>query len=289
VGGAGSGNREPRRKRRGHMLDMALLSRAARLATVLVASASSAASCAADPGDAPKGDASSAGTVGDDGPALDHEVDPFEASLDGALPFVDGGSVEASGEPGPQLDAPGTDVSTVSDATIPPDASSVDAPPDVTQCATCPLVVEYTTPTTTPSSQEIRPHLDILNNGASPQDLASLTVRYWYTSDGSASQAYACDYAALSGGCSALSAQFVAMPQAKTNADHYMEVSFSSGTIAPGGQTGDLQLRFHDTNYAVTFTQTNDWSFDASKTAYAAWTNVTLYRSGALVWGAEPP
>jgi hypothetical protein len=144
------------------------------------------------------------------------------------------------------------------------------------------------TPTTAATTQEIRPHLDVINNGSSPQDLSALTVRYWYTADGSSSQAYACDYAALPSGCSQVSATFVQMPQPKTTADHYMEVAFTSGSIAPGLHTGEIQLRFHDTSYAVTFSQTNDYSFDGTKTAYAPWDRVTLYRAGTLVWGIEP-
>jgi hypothetical protein len=168
------------------------------------------------------------------------------------------------------------------------EAGVADAPPEASTCATCPLVVQYMTPTTAASSQEIRPHLDLYNNGTSPQDLASLTVRYWYTADGSASQAFNCDYTALPSNCSGVSATFVQMPKATATADHYMEVSFTGGSIAPGANTGEIQLRFHDTNYAVTFTQTNDYSFDGTKTAYAQWSNVTLYRAGTLVWGTEP-
>ena len=34
-----------------------------------------------------------------------------------------------------------------------------------------------------------------------------------------------------------MTATFAQMPQAKTNADHYMEVSFTSGSIGPGGHS----------------------------------------------------
>ena len=36
------------------------------------------------------------------------------------------------------------------------------------------------------------------------------------------------------------------------------------------------------------YTQTGDYSFDASKTNYTDWSNITLYRNGVLVWGTEP-
>src|SRR5262249_27454903 len=35
-------------------------------------------------------------------------------------------------------------------------------------------------------------------------------------------------------------------------------------------------------------TEGNDYSYDATKTSFADWTKVTLYRNGTLVWGAEP-
>jgi hypothetical protein len=265
---------------------MALVSRAARLAVIVVASAGAAGACAADVGDAAKGDAS---PLGDDGPALDQGLPAIDAGReDTSWPAVDAsGARDAADATVP--DASVVDVASGGDAGDAPEGGVVDAPPDASACPTCPLVVEYATTTAAASSNEIRPHLDIVNNGTSAQDLASLTMRYWYTADGSASQAYACDYTALAGGCGALGVQFAALPQAKATADHYMEVSFTNGSIAPGSHAGEMQLRFHDTGYAVTFTQTNDWSFDGSKSAYAPWSNVTLYRSGTLVWGAEPP
>jgi hypothetical protein len=81
----------------------------------------------------------------------------------------------------------------------------------------------------------------------------------------------------------------VAISPATTNADHYLELSFTGGTIPAGGDTGEIQVRFHDSNYQGMFTQTNDYSFGATATQYADWNRVTVYREGTLVWGVEPP
>jgi hypothetical protein len=259
---------------------MPLPSRAARLVAAVAACSSSAAACAADPGDAPKQDAAII-SGGDASP--DVGGDPFDAGVDGGR-----GGEDSAVSP---VDVAVADVANEAGAEVGggSDAGVVDAPPDVASCPTCPLVVEYMTTVTTATAKDISPHLNLLNNGTSAQDLTVVTVRYWYTADGSTSQAFSCDYAAPAvGNCANVTATFVQMPQAKTNADHYMEVSFTGGSIPAGASTGDIQIRFHDTNYAVTFTQTNDYSFDATKTAYAQWSNITLYRSGTLVWGTEP-
>ena len=236
-----------------------------------------AVACAADAGDGPKGDSGS----GDD---MVNPVDAAEgAAQDHVNPMFDGRGPdgnEASAMDQSAEDADGGGGDTGGDVIA-------DVPDDVPTCNNCPLVVEYLTTTTTATTQDIRPHLQIINNGNSAQDMTQLTVRYWFTADGSTSQAFACDYAMM--GCGIVSANFVTMAMAKNEADHYLELSFTGGSINPGGgSSGEIQARFHDTNYQVTFTQTNDYSFDATKTQYAQWANVTLYRNGTLVWGTEP-
>jgi cellulose 1,4-beta-cellobiosidase len=76
---------------------------------------------------------------------------------------------------------------------------------------------------------------------------------------------------------------------AGTGADTYAELTFTAGagTLAPGAQTGDIQLRMAKTDW-TNFNEANDYSFDPTKTAYADWSKTTLYMNGTLVWGAEP-
>ncbi len=229
------------------------------------------AACAADPGDGPKGDG---------GPSVSQG--PAEAA---AVP--DAAPYQGTDAPEDTFTAP-TD-STVSDDAEVPDAAGppiADAPPDVPSCTTCAIELKYLCATTTDPSQEIRPHYDIYNNGSSTQSLTELTVRYYFTADGSQTQAYNCDYAQV--GCGFLQATFVAMPTPTATADHYMELSFTGGSIAAGSHSGEMQNRFHDTNYQGTFMQSNDYSFDPSKTQYADWDHVTVYRNGTLIWGVEP-
>jgi cellulose 1,4-beta-cellobiosidase len=194
--------------------------------------------------------------------------------------------------PTPSDDGSSSDEGRTEDATMsldavgPSDASTSPIPPDVQSCPTCAIELKYMTSTTTATTQDIRPHYEIDNNGTSPQSLTELTVRYYFTADGSAQQAFACDYAAI--GCGLIQATFAAITPATTTADHYFELSFTGGTIPAGGSSGEIQVRFHDSNYQGMFTQTNDYSFGAGATQYADWNDVTVYRNGTLVWGVEP-
>ncbi|MEP6652647.1 MAG: hypothetical protein ABJA82_04785, partial [Myxococcales bacterium] len=78
---------------------------------------------------------------------------------------------------------------------------------------------------------------------------------------------------------------------------HYVEITFkaTAGTLAAGGQLSSaIQTQFHYVDWPRVV-RTNDYSFDATKTALTDWNRVTLYHcpppGGAcsLVWGSEPP
>src|SRR5215510_13482935 len=137
-----------------------------------------------------------------------------------------------------------------------------------------------------PNDNQIKPHFNIVNGGTTTVPLSELTIRYWYTNDGSQPQVYDCDFA--SRGCSNISASFVSIP-AVTGANTYFQLSFSAGagSLTPGQQSGEIQTRLHSQNWS-NYTEGNDYSYDATKTSFADWTKVTLYRNGTLVWGAEP-
>jgi len=118
-------------------------------------------------------------------------------------------------------------------------------------------------------------------------DLSTVTVRYWYTADSTQPQTWVCDFAQV--GCTNLTARFVAVSPARTGADTYLEVGFKAGTpaLAAGAATGDIQDRFNHADWS-NYNQANDYSFNASATAYADATRVTVYVNGTLVWGTEP-
>jgi hypothetical protein len=148
------------------------------------------------------------------------------------------------------------------------------------------LYVEYLCANTTMMGNQITPHFDIVNGSSSSVPLSSLELRYYFTANGSTSLAFDCDYAKV--GCPNLSGSF--NTASGMNADHYLSITFSAGAgdVAPGSDSGEIQARFHDSNFAVTFNQADDYSFDATKTSFSDWDHVTLYQSGTLVWGVEP-
>jgi endoglucanase len=72
---------------------------------------------------------------------------------------------------------------------------------------------------------------------------------------------------------------------------HYIEFGLSSTghpTLAPG-DSADFSFRMNGPNQATDiYTQSNDYSFDSSKTALSTWNHVVLVQNGTVVWGTPP-
>lgn len=135
------------------------------------------------------------------------------------------------------------------------------------------------------NDNQIKPHFNIKNNGASAVSLSGLKIRYYFTKDGAQTLNGAIDWAQL--GAANITLAFGTANAAA--ADSYVEVGFTSGAgnLQPGEQTGDIQLRLFKSDWSH-FNENNDYSFDASKTAYSLWDHVTLYQNGTLVSGVQP-
>jgi endoglucanase len=149
------------------------------------------------------------------------------------------------------------------------------------------LVLEYADANTAATTNQISPHFEIANNTSASVALSTLTIRYWYTEDGTETQQFNCDYAVA--GCANVTGSFTRLTSPTSTADTYLQVGFTSaaGSVAINGNSGDIQTRFNKSDW-TNYTQTNDYSWSATQTSYAAWSLVTLYQNGLLVWGTEP-
>ena len=153
------------------------------------------------------------------------------------------------------------------------------------------IKAQYRVSDPVPGDNQLRPRFNIVNVGKTAVALSSLKIRYWYTADGSQANTASCLSARL--GCSRLTEAISAVTPARPNADRYLEFGFTSsaGNLAAGGQTGELQLRVVKTG--GNFTESNDYSYSAlaaipPPSSLIDWTRVTVYQSGARIWGTEP-
>lgn len=157
--------------------------------------------------------------------------------------------------------------------------------PGISHAASSTLKVQYMPNNTSTPTNKIQPTLQIVNTGSSSVSLSQLTMRYWFTRDTAEPVSVVCDYAAV--GCGTLSTSAVALSQPTATADYYLQVGFTSGSLAANANTGKIKIRAYKSDYS-NFTQTNDYSFNASFSALTDWQNVTLYQNGTLIWGTEP-
>lgn len=127
----------------------------------------------------------------------------------------------------------------------------------------------------------ISTYLDVRNTGNQPVRYADLTVRYWFSPEGTAPLNYSYDWAQL--GASNLMGRV-----GQQGGQTYFETSFAPGlgTLAPLSSTGDIRYRLAKGDWS-NFIEDNDWSFRAPF-VYAANDHVTAYYQGQLIYGTEP-
>ncbi len=205
---------------------------------------------------------------------------PILFPLNGSKPVLPMASTNLSGNlSGSRSIPPGTPSRSAGPVTHPP----------VQANSTTSLKLQYRAADTNAGDNQIKPHFNIINTGTSDVPLSELKIRYWFTREGAQNQNFWCDYSAISGGCGNLSGTFVPVSPARPGADFYLEISFTAaaGSIPARGQSGEIQTRLAKADWS-NYNETNDYSFDPTKTTFADWTHVTLYRNGVRVWGTEP-
>jgi cellulose 1,4-beta-cellobiosidase len=138
------------------------------------------------------------------------------------------------------------------------------------------------------NDNQIDPHFRLVSTGAAPIPLQQLSARYYFTSEPAPPLTVEI-YGASAEGTSGYRALPAGSVKASAEAG-YVELSFTeaAGLIDAGGQIS-VEVAIHDTGWSGLFDESDDYSFDAAHTAYAAWDKVTLYAGGELIWGIEPP
>ena len=147
------------------------------------------------------------------------------------------------------------------------------------------VTAQYRTSASAATTDQVEPWLKLVNTGGTTVPLTELKVRYYFKSETpDVGYRFACSWAVR--GCGNVTGTFGTLTGGP--ADRYLEVGFTAGagSLAPGADTGDLQLRFYRSNWGQ-ITQSDDYSFRAAGT-YSAWSRVTVHRGGTLLWGTTP-
>ncbi|MBM3995453.1 MAG: DUF1592 domain-containing protein [Planctomycetes bacterium] len=147
------------------------------------------------------------------------------------------------------------------------------------------LAVQYRCAGVNGTDNQLRPHFQIINLGNNAVPLRELTLRYWFTGEGAKDFQHWCDYARLD--AKNVTRAVKKLDQPVKDADAYVEIGFTEGSLDPKGSTGEIQIRIAAQDW-MQLDQKNDYSFDPKQTQFTESPRVTLYREGKLAWGQEP-
>ncbi len=149
--------------------------------------------------------------------------------------------------------------------------------------------VQYMASQTMDASVVISCQFTIKNDSAETVPLGEFTLRYYFTDELTIAPNLQMFWAHLTGGASFnFTLTQVDMPTAATHADSYFEFAIASDApmLAPG-QQAELAWQSHN-GMSQLNVQSNDYSFDATKTQYTEWNHVVLLRNGEPYWGTPP-
>ncbi len=139
------------------------------------------------------------------------------------------------------------------------------------------LALDYQNNNQSASTNQIQLALKFTNTGTGPIALTDVSARYWYTADTPQAQVIACDYATVD--CQNVQYQLVKMTPPRPNADTYLEVRFTGGTLAAGASI-EVKLRIHKSDWS-NYDQSNDYSFVGGANSY-----IPAQRMGIITKGS---
>lgn len=135
----------------------------------------------------------------------------------------------------------------------------------------------------------IQCELTINDPGPDTAPLSELSLRYYFTNEIVGTPVIDIGFSGLNPGfhdlASAETKQVVPVSTPTLTADSFVEFGFTAaaGSIAPG-QSVIISWQYHGPNFPP-LTQSNDYSFDPTKTATLPWDHVVLLRGGNVIWG----
>jgi hypothetical protein len=162
------------------------------------------------------------------------------------------------------------------------------------KCVASGFSVLYGVQNSNATSPYIECELHAKNSGTSMVTLSELKVRYYFTDEVKKAPQITINWSHISTSGANQSLSVGATPgtvvPAATGADSYIEFGLSSSHSMLGpGESADFSWRMNGPNQATDiYTQTNDYSFDASKTSVTVWDHVVLMQNGSILWGTVP-
>ncbi len=137
-----------------------------------------------------------------------------------------------------------------------------------------------------PTGNQISAVLTLNNMGNVPVNYKDLSVRYWFSAEGTQPLNAWIDYTPL--GNAKLKTSFVRLPVPRSGNDTYWEITFDStlGSLYGASSTGTIQFRIAKNDWS-NFNEANDYSYKAAA-PLADNDHVTVYYKNQLVWGTEP-
>ncbi|HVJ14404.1 MAG TPA: cellulose binding domain-containing protein, partial [Polyangiaceae bacterium] len=151
------------------------------------------------------------------------------------------------------------------------------------------FVVQYMASQTGDTSPAISCQLAIRNDSSEAVPLSEFTLRYYFTNELTVDPDLQMFWAHLTGGAGfSFTMAQVDMETPATHANAYFEFTIAAGApVLEPNATAELAWQSFNGASEVNL-QTNDYSFDASKTAYTIWDHVELLRNGEPYWGTPP-
>lgn len=159
-------------------------------------------------------------------------------------------------------------------------------PPKTTQTFTKQMMIKNFVNNQTTASQ-LKCDFDIINTGTDKIKLSDVSVRYYFTAEEVDEQKYICDW--INRSQADLEAKIVKIsPVDDKLIGYYLEITFNNieDYIYPD-EVITIKGRITNRNN-LSYTQSDDYSYNINSSNYPINEKVTLYIAGKLNWGKEP-